>query len=60
MSAVNRSTARAAADVSEGFMLATVELAVDWWVRPRDVCMATCIGWETSFERLAELLASGK
>jgi len=157
MSAITSSTPRAAADVSEGFLLATVELAappervfqaltsaeeiVDWWVRPgvfdtrewagelnvggrwrasgigngrpyvlegefleidrpdklvhpwriapapqaattvsyllepldggtrvtlrhsgfksRDVCIATCIGWETSFERLAELLALG-
>jgi len=26
----------------------------------RDVCMGTCIGWETSFEALAELLAAGR
>jgi hypothetical protein len=24
------------------------------------MCMNTCIGWETSFERLAELLAVGR
>lgn len=157
MGRITSSTARAAADVSQGYLLATVELAVpqervfqaltspeeivDWWVRPgvfdtrewtgdlraegtwrasgvgngrpyvlegeflkidrphrlvhtwrvaaaplaptivsyllesldggtrvtlrhsgftsRDVCIATCIGWETSFERLAERLAAG-
>jgi uncharacterized protein YndB with AHSA1/START domain len=158
MSGISSKTARAAADVSEGYLLATVELEVppdrvfealtspieivDWWVRPgvfdtrewtgelqpqgkwrasgigngrpyvlegefveidrphklvhtwrvaaaplapttvtyllepldpgtrvtlrhsgfnsRDVCIATCIGWETSFARLAELLTPGK
>ena len=47
-------TARAVADLSEGLIMATVEVAT---ASPQ-VCANTCLGWETSFEQLARFLSS--
>jgi hypothetical protein len=75
MSSIENGRARAVAEVADGPILASVEVAAppgrvlqapvstritlrhSGFAAP-EVCTNTCIGWETSFERLAEILAT--